>query len=308
VSVAAGGGGGVRPRPQPSGPGTPGEADAGADAAPASGPVLCSTGPFGEPELVGGLGLELPLFGPALSADGSSLFFSAIDGDEDIFSARRSDRGAVFSSASLVPNLDIDASEEGTPFLSSDDLSLYFFSTRSAPEAQGDRDLWQARRASPVEPFVDPFVVPVVNSPVLDHLPRLSPDELTLFFVSGRESPSGASNLWTAARAGREQNFSEPVELQGINTDAREEGFSLSSDGLTLFFASNRGSEENDMDIWVATRPDLSSAFGAAENVPLINTSALELDPALSADGFELFFASSRNGTMQLFRSVRRCG
>jgi WD40 repeat protein len=284
-------------------------ADAGAnrrDAAPPIGPVLCSTGPFGEPELVSGLGLDVPVFGPALSADASSLFFSAIDGDEDIFSARRTSRGTVFSAASLVPNLDVDGSEEGTPFVSADGLSLYFFSTRPGPGAQGDRDLWQARRASQAAQFVDPIVLPVVNGPALDHLPRLSEDELTLYFVSGRESPNGASNLWTAERADRAQQFSEPVEVQGVNTDAREEGFSLSSDGLTLFFASNRSSLE-DMDIWLATRLDRSSAFGAAENVSVLNTTALELDPVLSADGFELFFVSSRNGPTQLFRSVRSC-
>ena len=101
--------------------------------------------------------------------------------------------------------------------------------------------------------------------------------------------------------------FSEAVELAGVNTNAREEGFWLSPDGLTIYFASNRAADEADMDIWVATRPDTSSPFGDAENLSVVNSSGIEIDPALTADGFELFFASNRSGTMQLYRSARSC-
>lgn len=125
-------------------------------------------------------------------------------------------------------------------------------------------------------------------------------------FVSGRDSPNAGSNIWVAEREERSGQFGVAVEVPGVNTDAREEGFSLSGDGLSLYFASDRV-EPLDMDIWVATRPDTESAFGPAEGLTDINTTALELDPALSPDGSELFFSSTRNGSVQLFRSVRSC-
>lgn len=283
-------------------------ADAGGVAPPPEcDPCPCSRGPFGAPALVTGLGIDGNVFGPALSADGSTLFFSAIDEDEDIFTATRAGRGTVFAGATRVANVNDDTSEDGTPFLSADGLSLYFFSTRPDAAASGDRDLWVATRPTAGSELGVPSLVPGVNSDSLDHLPRLSPDELTLMFVSGRDGESAFSNIWISERASRDAAFSEPVELARINSDVREEGFTLSSDGLTLLFASNR-LDEADMDIWVATRLSRVDDFGDIVNLSEINApTADDIDPALSADGFELFFASARNGPVQLFRSTRVC-
>lgn len=290
--------------------------DGGGDASggpePECDPCPCDDGPFGPAEPITGLGLEGETLGPRLAADGRTLFFSSIGGDEDIFTAARAGRGAAFSEAVLVPNLDGGGTLEGTPFPSFDGLSLYFFSTRPGPGAQGGRDLWVATRPDLDAPFADPVALPEVNTSAIEHLPWLSRDELTLMFVSSRAAAHGLTNIWVAQRTERGQSFGAPVELEGVNTDAREEGFSLSRDGLTLYFTSNRVAE-NDMDIWVATRPDVSSAFGPAENLEHLNSPAPEIDVALSPDGAELFFSSGRSapggtGARQLFRAVRDCG
>lgn len=266
-----------------------------------------SFGPFAAPEPLTGLGLEVDSFGPVFAADGLTLFFSAVDGDEDIFSAVREPHSAHFATAAAVPNLDAGDTEEGTPFLSFDGLSLYFFSTRPGEGAQGDRDLWVVHRPALAAAFAaEPSVLPVVNGPSIDHLPRLSRDERTLLFVSGRDSPNEGSNLWITQRGSKEEEFAAPVEVEGINTNAREEGFSLSDDGLTLFFASNRLNEA-DMDLFVATRADAAASFEAAEPLVALNSAEQDLDPQLSPDGLELFFASSRAGPVQLFRAVREC-
>ena len=82
--------------------------------------------------------------------------------------------------------------------------------------------------------------------------------------------------------------------------------FSLSADGLTLYFASDRV-VPLDMDLWVATRPDTDSPFGTPQPLVELNTGEQDLDPALTPDGLELFFSSTRNGAAQLFRSTRVC-
>ncbi len=295
------------PAPGPSGPG-------GAAPQPVPEPAPCTAfGAFAEPEPITGLGLVGDTLGPALSADGLTMFFSLLGGgseeaaaDENIFSAPRKQGGSQFAPASLVPNLDAGGTEEGTPFLSFDGLSLYFFSTRPGPGAQGDRDIWVARRPALDAPFEEPAVVSGVNGPALDHLPHLTRDERAIFFVSNRESANGASNLWMAERESRSDEFSAPAEVPGINGSAREEGFTLSADGLTLFFASNRLTLEQ-MDLFVATRPDAAASFAAPEPLVQLNSEVDELDPQLSPDGSELFFASSRDGAFQLFRATRQC-
>lgn len=288
-----------------SGPGTAGDAGAGS----AFPPERACDAPFGEPELVSGLGLGLPSYGPAPSSDGSMLLFSAIGSSEDIYFATRTSRGSVFSAAALVPGVNGEVTEEGTPFLSADGRELFFFSTRPGPDTVGDRDIWVATASGSGVAFEAPSVVPRVNHDGLDHLPRLSADGLTLMFVSGRDGSEGLSNIWAAERSSKSASFGEPFELPGVNTDAREEGFWLSADGLTLVFASNRASEgsASDMDIFVAVRPDRRSAFEDAQNLAVVNTPGIEIDPALTAGNSELFFASDRSGTMQIYRSARRC-
>jgi Tol biopolymer transport system component len=289
-----------------SGDGVAGDGDGAGPVVPPCDPCPCSTGQFAEPELVAGLDTGVPTFGPAPSADGLTLFFSSIRTTEDIFFATRSTRANGFSSVTAVDGVNGVDTEEGTPFISSDARSLFLFSTRPDPSAPGDRDLWISTRSEGSGAFSEPTLVPDVNSNDLDHLPRLTPDGLTLMFVSGRDTDNLFSNILQARRASLAQPFGEPTELPGVNSDSRDEGFSLSADGLTIFFASNRVAEAG-MDIWVATRASVDSAFDEAQNLDVVNTPDEDLDPALTLDGFELFFASDRSGTMQLYRSARQC-
>jgi hypothetical protein len=290
-----------------AGSGGPGVGGAGAGE-PECDPCPCSSGPFGAPELVAGLGISAAndSFGPAPSADGLTLYLSSVGTQEDIFFATRSTRANQFLGTELVAGVNDPSAADGTPFISADDRALYFFSTRPDPEAPGDRDLWVATRAGAGEPFSAPALVPGVNSAELDHLPRLSPDGLSLLFVSGRDTVNLGSNIWQADRGAPSAAFGVAVELPGVNSNARDEGFWLSADGLTVFFASNRQPEAN-MDIWVAARADVADAFGEPENLSVLNTAGIEIDPALTLDGFELFFASDRGGAMQLYRSARIC-
>lgn len=297
----------------PEPPATPPAPSSPSEPASPPAPPCTAFGAFGEPQLITGLGLSAQTLGPVFSADGLTLFFSTLGevseagvGDENIFSAQRKPGGSQFAPAELVANLDAGGTDEGTPFLSFDGLSLYFFSTRPGPGAQGDRDIWLAQRPALDAPFGEPQVLPGVNGPDLEHLPRLSRDELTIAFVSSRESPNEATNLWVAQRESRSDEFAAPVEVPGINGNARDEGFSFSADGLTLFFASNRQALEQ-MDLFVATRPDAEASFGTPEPLAQLNSDVDELDPQLSPDGLELFFASAREGGFQLFRASREC-
>jgi WD40 repeat protein len=316
-SATSGGGGPIDEPPDTPPPVEPAPLDCGERVA-AGGVCFCPSGSFGAPELVTGFDFTGSAFGPSVSSDGLTLFFSIIDGlgengpqppndnDEDILLATRSIRGTAFAPAMLVPELDAGGSEEGTPFISVDGRSLYFFSTRTGPGTLGDRDLWVAQRASASGTFAEPTVLEGVNSPELDHLPWVSADNLQLFFVSDRPSPNGASNIWVATRPSTGVAFGPAVELAGINTAAREEGFSLTSDGRSLVFSSNRVGSA-DLDIWLATRSGPDEAFSEPQNLTEINSAAADGDAMLSPDGLELFFSSARNGDNQIFRAVRQC-
>jgi hypothetical protein len=89
--------------------------------------------------------------------------------------------------------------------------------------------------------------------------------------------------------------------LTAVNSAAMEQHPTLSKDGLSLYFASNRTEDPAvtaDQNIWVARR-DCADGCAWGEPVMLgdsVNSGSLDAAPALSRDGHQLFFASQRGG------------
>ena len=93
--------------------------------------------------------------------------------------------------------------------------------------------------------------------------------------------------------------WSEPVNVGApVNSPATEQAGTLSRDGLSLYFTSNRqpgGFGGND--IWVSQRACADCPWQTPVNLgPVINSDAGEGGPNLSNDGHLLFFNSSRTG------------
>jgi hypothetical protein len=84
---------------------------------------------------------------------------------------------------------------------------------------------------------------------------------------------------------------------EAINSAFGDFAPSLSRDGLTLYFFSDRPGGYGGNDIWVSRRADLNAPWRAPENLGLdINSSGDENAPTLSVDGHRLYFASDRPG------------
>jgi hypothetical protein len=270
------------------------------------GATTCSLGPFSTPEVITGLGRSGALYGPSLSRNGRVLAFSESidDAPEDIFFAQRDDRDSPFGAA--VPATGVNTTDaEGTSFLSDDVLTLYFFSDRD--DGAGGRDIYRATRSSPLGDFDDVNPIEGINGAANDHMPWLSPDELSLYFSSARDGDEGDNNLWYAERTDIQYAFDAPRELADVNSSDGDASPTLTADQLILFFCTDRDGGPGSEDIWMATRADITSPFGAPEPVPIINESTSELNVTLSGDGREVVFSSNRQGGRKLFRSVRSC-
>jgi WD40-like Beta Propeller Repeat len=92
--------------------------------------------------------------------------------------------------------------------------------------------------------------------------------------------------------------WSDPVHLDApINSAAHELGASLSPDGLSLYFGSDRAGGEGAFDIWVSHRDCAECAWGAPVNLGArFNSLAGDGGPVLSPDGHLLFFSGARAG------------
>ena len=86
--------------------------------------------------------------------------------------------------------------------ISFDGSRLYFYSDQAG--GVGARDLYVATRTNVLDSFQGTSPVNGVNSAASDHLPWVSPDELTIYFTSARAGGSGGYDLWTATRATRD--------------------------------------------------------------------------------------------------------
>ena len=103
----------------------------------------------------------------------------------------------------------------------------------------------------------------------------------------------GTALALAVAVANADYTFGEPVNLgPTVNTGYDEVGQSISADGLSFYFSSERGGGYGDWDLWRATRETTSDPWGEPVNLgPTVNSSADELWPRISADGLELYFA-----------------
>jgi Tol biopolymer transport system component len=148
--------------------------------------------------------------------------------------------------------------------------------------------------------FGAPAPILGVNSPAAEYGPVVSADGLEIVFYSDRPGGPGDSDIWRATRARTTDPFDAPVPLENVSTTWSEGGPSLTGDGLTLFFSSNRPGGDGD-DVWMATRPSRSAPFGPATHVPELGSPAREYDPIVSRDGLSIYVSSERAGGMGRF-------
>lgn len=98
--------------------------------------------------------------------------------------------------------------------------------------------------------------------------------------------------------------WSQPQNLEAVgadddlNTIALEGCPSISRDGLSMYFASNRlVGGYGGIDIYVSSRSSVDDPWGAPVNLgPTVNTAANELCPTPMRDGHGLMFVSSKPG------------
>ncbi|HEV2750026.1 MAG TPA: hypothetical protein VGV12_05815 [Gemmatimonadales bacterium] len=138
-----------------------------------------------------------------------------------------------------------------------------------------------------------------VNSAANEMNAALSPDELSLYFISTRAGGQGGADIWVARRASLDGPWGEPVDLgSNINGPGLDAAPAVSIDGHLLFFSSDRAGGQGSNDIYVARRADKSDdlGWGPAVNLgPDVNTAGFE------AGGF--YLQSAEDGAANLYFS-----
>lgn len=132
----------------------------------------------------------------------------------------------------------------------------------------------------------------VINSPLIEYAPSISADGKTMIYQSNKD---GHYKLYMAHQNAKGE-WANSAPIHAINNFGDSThlvaGSSLSYDGNTIyFFASFEGSIGRE-DIWYVERKgeDWSDPINAG---PMINSTAYEGFPSISADGLRLYFMRS---------------
>ena len=187
--------------------------------------------------------------------------------------------------------------DDWSPRISADGLELYFDSNRSG--GFGSYDIWIAKRATADDIWSEPENLgPMVNGPDWEQTPRISADGLSLFFGSNRPEGSGHWDIWIATRETKDTEWSKAENLGTIiNSIKNEIAPSISADGLSLFFGSNRPNGHGSSDLWLTTRETLHDDWSKPLNLgPPVNSEFCEMMSSISADGLMLIIGSSGFG------------
>ncbi len=193
--------------------------------------------------------------------------------------------------------------DDWTPFLSFDGLTLYFSRLRTDSFYYGR--IFEATRQEPYGPFTSVREV-LKSSNRHVFAPWVSPDNLRMYYHTDIESQN-LQLLKVSERASVNDPWPQGTNISELNQLGKIHMPRLTSDELTIFFGSyNLPGGLGGYDIWMATRPDMNSPFGAVRNLAEINTVSNEGEPFVSPDGLTLYFESNRNGFGQLFRATRQ--
>lgn len=118
--------------------------------------------------------------GPTLTPDLLTIYFSNnASTDDDLYVSSRAAIGAAWTMPVVMP-INSPTANDAEPFINGANTLLLWSSDRG-----GNFDLWEARRATPADPWGTPQPVSGVNTGTDERDPWLSADEHTLYFVRG---------------------------------------------------------------------------------------------------------------------------
>ena len=231
-------------------------------------------------------------------------------------------RDVLWQPPVALPDVLNSVGNEFEPAFTSDGITMYFVRGNAAHNA----DIYFSTRTP--SGWSEPLLLEEINSEADEMGPELSPDSASLYFYSNRAGGFGGYDLWVTHRS--DGHWGEPSNLGSlVNSRDNDYGPSLSPDGATLYFASNRPKpetktispvpdgqvtehdfrptnplESRDYDLYASSIKD--GQYSQSHPVVALNTDSNEGAPAISPAGDFIYFCSDRpggEGGYDLYRS-----
>ena len=133
---------------------------------------------------------------------------------------------------------------------------------------------------------------PSINSPFSERFPAISNDGLSLYFASNRPGSEPLNtqswDIYVAQRDDTDEPFVDTINIgDPVNSAFSEYGASLSPDGLTMIFSSDRPGGCGAHDLYISQRTDASDHTSWSEPVHIgcdVNSEFDEASPFVTGD------------------------
>lgn len=169
-------------------------------------------------------------------------------------------------------------------------FALFSLDEYGPPKPPSARD----RQCDPDKPFGPGRIVEGINTVGDDNRLSLSPDEL-IAYVSRTVPGVPGHDFFIATRLSRSAPFSDLRPISEVNTPGEEDSITITSDGLAIYFDSQRvriPDASTASDIYVARRDSPVALFGPTTLVAELSTERTESDPFIVADESAIYFLS----------------
>jgi predicted neuraminidase len=177
--------------------------------------------------------------------------------------------------------------------LSSTGNELFF----AIAQPTGGKDLYSMSRASASASWSAPAPLPF-NTADTEETPRLSADDLTLYFGSTRPGGVGSGDIWMATRSAVGAAWSAPQLVPGVNTAGYEKWFMPCRANGTYMMIQD-GNAGTGSDVVEGT------IGGPATRVTALSSADDETGMFLTADCLTIFFASTRGSNNDIYTAHR---
>lgn len=183
--------------------------------------------------------------------------------------------------------------EDGTPVIVSDYKEMYFTRCEAGKREEKTCNIMFSEKSG--DTWSEPERLDVLPDSILAAHPALSPDGLTLYFVSDKEGGFGGKDIWKVTRAAPDQSWSSPENPGPDINSSGDELFPYMRNETTLYFSSDGLIGMGGLDIFEAkVQPD--GSWTVKNMRAPINSSADDFGITFENDNDRGIFSSTRKG------------
>src|SRR6185503_4092051 len=136
--------------------------------------------------------------------------------------------------------------------------------------------------------------------------PKVTANGLNLFVT---DNATGSDRIYVATRTTALADFSTLSLVAAVNSTGTGDADPWINDDATVMYMASERPSSSGFDIYSTTRSSPTGTFATPAMVSELESLAVDDAPVVSADGLEIFFASSRsttsNGRNDIYRATR---